>query len=115
MHIFLTAFFLILFLRVENAWAQDDQDSLLAWQIPQTLPTSEDLLDDDGSALPQSGGGASLLLAQVDQQQYPNSLIDPAPAKADGSWDSPNEISDCLSDDNNSIQGRAASSSALLQ
>lgn len=55
MRIFFSLFFLILLL--ENAWAQDLDSLSLAWQNPQTLPTSEYLLD-GGIADLQSGGSA---------------------------------------------------------
>ena len=105
MRIFLSPFFLIPIL--ENAWAQDPDSLLLAWQVPQTPPTSEYLLD-GGSAALQSEAS---LLTQADQrQQYPNSQIDQSPVKADNSWDS-NELPDCLSDSNSILQGQAASDS----
>lgn len=109
MLIFLSPFFLIPFL--ENVWAQDPDSLLLAWQIPQTPPTTSEYLLDGGSAALQSEAS---LLTQADQQQqqqqYPNSQIDQSPAKADNSWDS-NDLSDCLSDSNSIIQGHAASDS----
>lgn len=105
MRIFLSPFFVIPFLG--NAWAQDPDSLLLAWQIPQTPPTSEYLLD-GGSAALQSEAS---LLTQADQrQQYPNSQIDQSPVKADNSWDS-KELPDCLSDSNSILQGQAASDS----
>lgn len=92
---FFSPFFIILPFLEGNAWAQEeDADSLLlSWQTAQTPPTSGEYLLDDGGTLPQSGAS---LLAQVDQQ-YPNSLIDQSPAKADNSWRS-NQVSDCVSD-----------------
>ena len=82
---FFSPFFVILLFLEENAWAQEENlDSLLlSWQTAQTPPTSSEYLLDDGGTLPQSGDS---LLAQVDQQQYPNSLIDQSSAKADNSW-----------------------------
>lgn len=89
-------FFIILLFLEENAWAQEEnlESLLLSWQTAQTPPTSSEYLLDDGGTLPQSGNS---LLAQVDQQQYPNSLIDHSPAQADNSWQS-NQVSDCVPD-----------------
>lgn len=66
----------------------------------------------DGGSGDLQVSGASLL-AQADQEQYPNSQLDQSLAIADNSWDS-TEVSDCLPDNNDSIQGQATSDSQQL-